>query len=136
MECSVFSSTTQYIYLQGKHNVVVARRSPTSLVSFRGRKGALPVTFLSDLIIHQTNYVLSRTCVSCASYFESQALHLCSLLSQVVYSLTPLWSAGFAYLTLGGGGNESMGTLSWVGGAVILAASFLASQQPQQAKQA
>lgn len=44
---------------------------------------------------------------------------------QVIYSLTPIWSALIASATLGS--SENMGTLSWAGGAVIVLASILAA---------
>jgi hypothetical protein len=45
--------------------------------------------------------------------------------AQVIYSLTPIWSALIAQATLGG--SENMGALSWAGGGVIVCASVLAA---------
>jgi len=42
---------------------------------------------------------------------------------QVIYSLTPLWSALAAWLVLG----DEAGPLTWAGGVVILSASLLAT---------
>ena len=53
-------------------------------------------------------------------------IHLTGFLSamQVIYSLTPLWSALIAAIILDG--QEQVGPLFWAGGAVILGASILA----------
>jgi len=44
---------------------------------------------------------------------------------QVIYSLTPLWSALFSWWALG----DEAGSLTWIGGAVILCASLLATSE-------
>ncbi|MEW5306166.1 MAG: hypothetical protein WDW36_008653 [Sanguina aurantia] len=44
--------------------------------------------------------------------------------AQVIYSLTPLWSALLAYLVLG---DEGMGPVAYVGGATIVAAGLIAA---------
>jgi drug/metabolite transporter (DMT)-like permease len=44
--------------------------------------------------------------------------------AQVIYSSTPLWTALFAALLLGG---ESLGTLGWAGGGLIVAAGLVAA---------
>eukprot|EP00798_Chlamydomonas_sp_ICE-L_P019987 gene19987-26702_t len=48
--------------------------------------------------------------------------------AQIIFSLTPLWGAGIAFLTIGSDGSEAMGPLSWGGGLVMVLASLLASQ--------
>lgn len=48
----------------------------------------------------------------------------CVTTAQVIYSLTPLWSALLAYLVLG---DEGMGPVAYVGGATIVAAGLIAA---------
>ena len=45
--------------------------------------------------------------------------------SQVIFSLTPLWSALMAFLLLG---DDGMGPLAWAGGAAVVAAGIMAAQ--------
>lgn len=47
--------------------------------------------------------------------------------AQVIFSSVPLWSAGFAWLLLGG---EELGPLTWVGGGALVAAGLVASTAP------
>lgn len=47
--------------------------------------------------------------------------------AQVIFSSVPLWSAGFAWVLLGG---EQLGPLTWVGGGVVVAAGLVASLPP------
>lgn len=53
-----------------------------------------------------------------------------SLAPQVIYSLTPLWSALIAWVFLGN--DDGLGPLGWAGGAVILMASILATTGAKQ----
>jgi drug/metabolite transporter (DMT)-like permease len=45
---------------------------------------------------------------------------------QVIFSLTPIWSAVIAHFLLG---EESMGPWAWVGGVAVVLAGILASRQ-------
>ncbi len=45
---------------------------------------------------------------------------------QVIFSLAPLFTVLFSQLTLGG---ESLGPLAWVGGATVIAASFISREE-------
>lgn len=47
--------------------------------------------------------------------------------AQVIFSSVPLWSAGFAWLLLGG---EELGPLTWVGGGALVVAGLVASTAP------
>jgi drug/metabolite transporter (DMT)-like permease len=47
------------------------------------------------------------------------------MITQVIYSLTPLWSAIASWIFLGD--EDGMGPLAYGGGAIVLAASILAT---------
>lgn len=56
--------------------------------------------------------------------------HACSafpVFLQVIYSSTPLWSAVFASLLIG---SESLGTLGYVGGGLIIAGGLVSAIPP------
>lgn len=49
--------------------------------------------------------------------------------AQVIYSTTPLWAAGFALLALDAS-DEAMGSIAWVGAAIMLGSSLMTALLP------
>eukprot|EP00798_Chlamydomonas_sp_ICE-L_P019985 gene19985-26699_t len=55
--------------------------------------------------------------------------------TQLIFSLTPLWSALIAAFTVGKDGSEGMGPLSWLGAVIIVGATLLAARGEGKADQ-
>lgn len=49
--------------------------------------------------------------------------------AQVIYSTTPLWAAGLALLVLDAS-DEAMGSMAWVGAAIMLTSSLITAFVP------
>lgn len=102
-------------------------RVPATMAQVRWRVSALS-TILRSL---QTPLGVTASASQWSPRSTSTEPENCvSLAPQVIYSLTPLWSALIAWAFLGN--DDGLGPLGWAGGAVILMASILATTGAKQ----